>query len=115
MTDATLADLSEDGQQLLDNAINWADVTAAARLSSKPSAPVTKEYVKGSWKLHTYLARKGAYMTPSAMNPGAEQLTVAAGQIVQIPAGVPHSLQTTTALVAVQLYSPRGPEQRFKK
>ncbi len=50
-----------------------------------------------------------------AMTRGAEQLTVAAGQIVQIPAGVPHSLQTTTALVAVQLYSPRGPEQRFKK
>jgi len=70
MTDATLADLSEDGQQLLDNAINWADVTAAARLSSNPSAPVTKEYVKGSWKLNTYLARNGAYFTPSAINPG---------------------------------------------
>lgn len=50
-----------------------------------------------------------------SMTRGTGPLPIAAGQIVQIPAGVPHSLTTATALVAVQLYSPRGPEQRFKK
>lgn len=70
LTDATLADLSADGLQLPGNAINWADVTAAEQLSGDETAAVTKEYVKGAWKLNTYFSRGGNFYTPSAINPG---------------------------------------------
>lgn len=70
LTDATLADLSADGRQLLGNAINWADVTAAARLSSDPSVTTTREYTKGAWAFNTYFSRGGHFYTPSSVNPG---------------------------------------------
>lgn len=34
--------------------------------------------------------------------------------VIQIPAGTPHSFAATTATRALQLYTPPGPEQRFK-
>ena len=35
--------------------------------------------------------------------------------VVQIPASVPHSFAAADAVTALQLYTPPGPEQRFKK
>jgi quercetin dioxygenase-like cupin family protein len=36
------------------------------------------------------------------------------GSLLRIPAGVEHSLAVDEPLTAVQVYSPAGPEQRFK-
>jgi quercetin dioxygenase-like cupin family protein len=43
-----------------------------------------------------------------------EGFTVAAGDTFYIPKGVEHSLTVDADLEAVQVYAPRGPEQRFK-
>ncbi len=43
-----------------------------------------------------------------------ETFTIAPGDVIRIPANVEHSLVVTSALRAIQIYSPSGPEQRFK-
>jgi putative monooxygenase len=42
-------------------------------------------------------------------------LKVGAGDAVRVPRGVPHSLTVTERMVAIQSYTPSGPEQRFRK
>jgi quercetin dioxygenase-like cupin family protein len=42
-------------------------------------------------------------------------LPVDASSVVQIPANVTHAASVTAAFRAIQLYTPGGPEQRFKK
>jgi mannose-6-phosphate isomerase-like protein (cupin superfamily) len=49
------------------------------------------------------------------MEVGGETHAVVADDAIHIPAGVPHSLRVSEKLVALQCYSPGGPEQRFKK
>lgn len=47
---------------------------------------------------------------------GAERVeAVAAGRFVTIPAGVRHAFEASEPVLAVQLYTPPGPEQRFRK
>lgn len=50
-----------------------------------------------------------------SMTLGKETLEMKAGSLSHIPAGVEHSFRGTgsAAVVAIQLYSPPGPEQRF--
>ena len=43
-----------------------------------------------------------------------QDTAMAPGVTLTIPAGAEHSLQVDEKLIAVQVYSPRGPEQRFK-
>jgi quercetin dioxygenase-like cupin family protein len=45
---------------------------------------------------------------------GGKPVYTAAGTVLHIPAGVEHSLTVDEPLVAVQVYAPAGPEQRFK-
>jgi mannose-6-phosphate isomerase-like protein (cupin superfamily) len=45
---------------------------------------------------------------------GGKPVFSAAGTILRIPAGVEHSLSVDEPLVALQVYAPGGPEQRFK-
>lgn len=40
---------------------------------------------------------------------------VTATSVIQVPAGVEHAFEATAATAAIQLYTPAGPEQRFKK
>ncbi len=42
-------------------------------------------------------------------------LAVTATSVVQIPAGAKHAFTAATAVRAIQLYAPAGPEQRFKQ
>ena len=46
-----------------------------------------------------------------------EEIRVEAGMAVRIPAGVEHSFQATGTepVEIVQVYSPAGPEQRFRQ
>lgn len=45
---------------------------------------------------------------------GSLQLSVEPTSVLQIPPGVPHAFTATAPLRALQLYTPAGPEQRFK-
>jgi mannose-6-phosphate isomerase-like protein (cupin superfamily) len=42
-------------------------------------------------------------------------MPVTATSVVQVPPGVEHSFEATASVTALQLYTPAGPEQRFKK
>ena len=48
------------------------------------------------------------------MTVAGQTLPVTAGDAVHLPLGVEHALEVSEKLVAVQLYAPGGPEQRFK-
>lgn len=48
------------------------------------------------------------------MTVGGAQVAVTATSAVQVPPGVEHSFTATAPLRAIQLYTPGGPEQRFK-
>lgn len=48
------------------------------------------------------------------MTVGSLDYPVSEGMAVQIPAGIEHSFIATSAVEAIQFYSPSGPEQRFK-
>lgn len=48
------------------------------------------------------------------MTVGGAQVPVTATSVVQVPPGAEHSFTATAALRAIQLYTPAGPEQRFK-
>lgn len=56
-----------------------------------------------------YLLAGGGTMTI-----GGVAIAVEPTAVIQIPAGVEHSFTATAATRALQLYSPPGPEQRFK-
>jgi mannose-6-phosphate isomerase-like protein (cupin superfamily) len=49
-----------------------------------------------------------------AMVVGGVTLPVTATSVIQIPPATKHSFTATTAVRAVQIYAPAGPEQRFK-
>ena len=49
------------------------------------------------------------------MTVKGQPLAVGATSVVQIPAATPHAFTVTKELRAVQIYTPAGPEQRFKK
>jgi mannose-6-phosphate isomerase-like protein (cupin superfamily) len=44
-----------------------------------------------------------------------QALPITSTSVVQIPPNTPHAFETSAAIRAVQLYTPAGPEQRFKK
>ncbi len=48
------------------------------------------------------------------MTIGGVAVPVTADSVIQIPAGVEHAFTATSETHAVQLYTPAGPEQRFK-
>jgi mannose-6-phosphate isomerase-like protein (cupin superfamily) len=46
---------------------------------------------------------------------GTESLVIKADESVTIPRGTPHALRVDQDLCALQVYTPQGPEQRFKQ
>jgi mannose-6-phosphate isomerase-like protein (cupin superfamily) len=67
------------------------------------------------WEALALLDGEGALVRGAA--PAEERIEARAGSIVTIPAGVRHAWKPSgkAPLVAVQVYAPPGPEQRFKK
>jgi mannose-6-phosphate isomerase-like protein (cupin superfamily) len=85
-----------------------------ALLASK-SAPVRPHAHDHEWEILAVLSGDGALVRTI---DGREDTTpIAAGTFASIAPGVTHAYRPagTSALVAVQLYLPPGPEQRFKK
>jgi quercetin dioxygenase-like cupin family protein len=49
------------------------------------------------------------------MTVGGVSLPITEHSVIQIPPGVEHAFTASAATSAYQLYTPAGPEQRFKK
>jgi mannose-6-phosphate isomerase-like protein (cupin superfamily) len=84
---------------------------ACELLGIAPGAAVPTHDHANEWELLAIVAGEGE-MTIA----GAKQ-AVAPGKLVAIPKAVPHSFQASTRgpVIAIQLYVPPGPEQRFRK
>jgi quercetin dioxygenase-like cupin family protein len=97
----------------------WAGGTMTARLDVQSpelylgrlagTAPVAEHSHAGSWEILVAIDAKGTFIidgTPGSLGPG---------QILMIPPGTTHAWKPDpgSKLVAVQMYSPPGPEQRF--
>src|SRR6202035_3272125 len=84
-------------------------------LMASKSAPVRQNVHEHEWEILAILSGDGTLVRTVG---GREDLTpIAAGTFASIAPGVPHAYRPagTAPLVAVQLFLPPGPEQRFKK
>jgi quercetin dioxygenase-like cupin family protein len=78
-------------------------------LIASREAVIPKNTHDTEWEYILVLSGKGS------TSLGAETRAIAAGVTLQIPAGVPHDFKSEAKepLVAVQVFAPSGPEQRF--
>lgn len=101
------------GARILLDAKTVPGLTEAAmtELIMLPGTTVPEHVHEGSAELLYVLEGKGT------MTLGGETLPVRAGMAIYIPAGVKHSLvldSKVEPLRAIQIYTPGGPEQRFR-
>jgi mannose-6-phosphate isomerase-like protein (cupin superfamily) len=89
-------------------------------LLGSEDAPVAEHTHPGSWELLAALTAAGTLVLPSSTTvdggaPGEER-AVSDGDVVQVPPAVRHRWAPVGSrpLVAVQVYAPAGPEQRFR-
>jgi mannose-6-phosphate isomerase-like protein (cupin superfamily) len=87
-------------------------------LIASKDTPVAEHRHETSWEVLAVL--RGAGSALRANEPGASELAlvpVSSGTVVMMPKGVLHawSPDGTQPLIALQLYVPPGPEQRFRK
>lgn len=83
---------------------------AVSRLTAEPGVEVAVHVHESSDEL-LWIQEGGG-----TMRIGADLFRVGAGDAVRVPRGVPHGVAVDAAgpaLVAVQVYTPSGPEQRF--
>jgi mannose-6-phosphate isomerase-like protein (cupin superfamily) len=83
-------------------------------LMASKNAPVRQNVHDHEWEILAILSGEGTLVRT---RDGREDDTpIAPGTFASIPPGVPHAYRPagTSPLVAVQLYLPPGPEQRFK-
>jgi mannose-6-phosphate isomerase-like protein (cupin superfamily) len=83
-------------------------------LASK-DAPVPEHTHDKEWEILAIVSGDGTLVRK--LDGREDDTKVSAGMFASIPPGVPHAYRPagTAPLVAVQLYAPPGPEQRFKK
>lgn len=91
-------------------------------LIASDNAPVAEHAHPGTWEMLTALSASGRLHIPAQQVEGvsdamaARERTVTGGTIAYVPAGVRHGWEPdgTHPLIAIQVYSPPGPEQRFR-
>lgn len=91
---------------------------ALGLLLTSADARVSPHVHDASWEVLGVLRPSGAFRRASA--PGKDDLAAApleGGSVVAIPKGVTHAWDAggSAGLLAVQLFAPPGPEQRFRK
>jgi mannose-6-phosphate isomerase-like protein (cupin superfamily) len=87
-------------------------------LIASKDTPVAQHQHDTSWELLAVL--RGAGTAKRASGPGSTELAslpVSDGAVVMMPKGVQHAWTPdgTKPLIAIQMYVPPGPEQRFRK
>lgn len=92
-------------------------------LTAAPDAPVPEHLHPGAWELLLPLEAQGTFLVPAQPRPGGAGANLAEqrrelhpGRAVFVPPDVRHAWVPggTVPLVALQLYSPPGAEQRFR-
>jgi quercetin dioxygenase-like cupin family protein len=89
-------------------------------LIGSEDAPVAEHDHPASWELLTALTAAGTLVLPASTTVDGgvapREVQVADGQIVRVPPGVRHRWAPAGSrpLVAVQVYAPAGPEERFR-
>jgi len=85
------------------------DPTLAASILALPAGAKVAEHVHaGETELLYVLAGSGT------LTVGGVELPVTPTTVVQIPKQTKHAFTATSAVRAVQIYTPAGPEQQFK-
>jgi len=82
----------------------------SAEILALPAGAQVAEHVHANETEVLYLLAGTGTMTVNGT-----ALAVTSTSVVQIPPNTKHSFAATTAVRALQIYSPAGPEQRFKK
>ncbi len=82
----------------------------AASILQLPAGANVAEHVHGKETELLYVLAGAGTMTVAGT-----PVPVTATSVVEIPPNTPHSFVATEAVRAVQVYTPAGPEQRFKK
>ncbi|MBA3539435.1 MAG: cupin domain-containing protein, partial [Deltaproteobacteria bacterium] len=89
--------------------------TIAAALLEFPAGMAVPEHVHDKeTELLYVLSGTGTMIVRDAGRTEPVELAVTATSVVQIPPGAKHAFTATQNLRAVQIYTPAGPEQRFK-
>jgi quercetin dioxygenase-like cupin family protein len=83
---------------------------ASAAILTLPAGAKVAEHVHANETEALYLLEGSGTMTVKGT-----ALAVTASSVVQIPPNTKHAFEATTAVRALQIYTPAGPEQRFKK
>jgi quercetin dioxygenase-like cupin family protein len=85
------------------------DPTLAASILALPANARVAEHVHTSETEILYVLAGSGTMTV-----GGVELPVTSTSVVQIPKNTKHAFTATSAVRALQIYTPAGPEQRFK-
>jgi quercetin dioxygenase-like cupin family protein len=82
----------------------------AASILSLPSGANVAEHVHANETEMLYILEGGGTMTIAG-----QAIAITSTSVVQIPPNTKHAFTATSAVRALQIYTPPGPEQRFKK
>jgi quercetin dioxygenase-like cupin family protein len=85
------------------------DTTLAASVLALPAGAKVAEHVHADETELLYVLAGGGTLTVAGV-----ELPVTPSSVVQIPKQTKHAFTATSAVRAVQIYTPAGPEQRFK-
>jgi quercetin dioxygenase-like cupin family protein len=83
---------------------------ASAEILALPAGATVAEHVHANETEVLYVLEGSGTMTVSGTT-----LAVTSTSVVQIPPNTKHSFSASAAVRALQIYTPAGPEQRFKK
>ena len=81
----------------------------SASILELPAGGAIPEHVHGQTEMLYLLSGTGS------MTVNGVQLAITQTSVIQIPPNTKHAFTATTAVRALQIYTPAGPEQRFKK
>jgi quercetin dioxygenase-like cupin family protein len=81
----------------------------AASILALPAAAKVAEHVHGNETELLYILEGSGTMTIAG-----QDVAVTPTSVIQIPPNTKHAFAASTAVRALQLYTPAGPEQRFK-
>ncbi|GAC1352710.1 MAG: hypothetical protein NVS3B20_13080 [Polyangiales bacterium] len=100
-----------------DGTSDGAPTASVAILSASKNAPIPEHVHASEWEMLAVIEGDGFHLTKKPSAGALERLRVSPGALISVPPGVPHGWEPagTQALTAIQLYSPPGPEQRFRK
>jgi putative monooxygenase len=85
------------------------DKSFAASILTLPAGATVPEHVHANETEMLYMLAGAGTMTVAGV-----KLAVTPTSVVQVPQNTKHSFTATAAVKAIQIYTPAGPEQRFK-